>query len=90
MKTPGFTAEASLYKTSRHYYVVGTLDANKCSGEVLPQLPIDIDIIFKTIYLLTGIYCSQECYPTTVCDPDTGECDNRNLCYIECEGPESA
>ena len=38
MNMPGFTAEASLYKTSRHHWVYGA--ANELAGDrgVLPQL----------------------------------------------------
>jgi len=49
MKTPAFTAEASLYKTSRHYGVAGAFAQTK--GVVLPQA------IRQWIYAAPGLVC---------------------------------
>lgn len=40
MNIPGFTADASLYKTSGHYRIAGTTNDLVGSQGVLPQLPI--------------------------------------------------
>jgi hypothetical protein len=37
MNMPGFTAEASLYKTSEHYKAVGTPDVLAGGVEIVPQ-----------------------------------------------------
>jgi hypothetical protein len=37
---PGFTAEASLYKTNKHYPVVATGAAS--STQVVPQIPLGL------------------------------------------------
>jgi len=37
MKMPGFAAECSLYKGSKHYYLAGTLSALKGGQKVVPQ-----------------------------------------------------
>jgi hypothetical protein len=34
MSLPGFTAEVSLYKTSKHYQMIGTVDQNE--GSIYP------------------------------------------------------
>ena len=38
MNMPGFTAEASLYKTKVHYRIAGTPDDLMDSRAILPQL----------------------------------------------------
>lgn len=51
MNTPTFTAEASLYKTSRQYWMTAT---NTSSGQVLPQGSFDECVRSDSI-------CSLEC-----------------------------
>lgn len=38
MNIPGFTAEASLYKTSKHYGMAATLEAIELSTTLYPQM----------------------------------------------------
>lgn len=74
MGIPGFTADASLYKTSGHYYMVGTLDAHEGSVEVLPQLPI--------WPISASQYCWIQCDKYIVDGKRYVE-----VCYLKCETP---
>ncbi len=68
MKIPGFTAGASLYKTSERYRMVGVLDLLTDSQEVLPQrrphakcIVLDEQewfLIFRTHSDYGGMVCS--------------------------------
>jgi hypothetical protein len=78
MNMPGFTAETSLYKTSGHYYRLGTLDANKGSGEVLPQLPV---------WIIGSSTCSIQCDKYLSYDDKTGWFSEVTLCYLKCDEP---
>jgi hypothetical protein len=39
MNMPGFTAEASLYRTSGRYQMAGNYEGPETSEQILPQLP---------------------------------------------------
>jgi len=56
MNTPGFTAEASLYKTSGHYRTADTLNDLVGSRGVLPQR--DNDTVWTTDKVCTACGCS--------------------------------
>ena len=49
---PGFTAEASLYRTNKHYPVVGTGTASPT--QVVPQIPLGL--CTKAAYYCTRGY----------------------------------
>ncbi len=57
MKIPGFTAEASLYKTCGHYRIVGTPNDLVGSRGVLPQLR-NQDGIWTTDKVCTACGCT--------------------------------
>ena len=66
-KLPGFTAEASLGKSSR-YYAAAWTSANRMSGgEIIPQ------VSFR------HCRCETEC-ECFCCDPQTGNCNWIDFC----------
>src|SRR5215813_10151336 len=79
MNMPGFTGEASLYKTSRHYYEAGNLtqtDGVYSALSILHQLPPVLDFPFATL-------CCSSCQSDCVrqCWRAGG---SRNPDYFEC------
>jgi hypothetical protein len=65
MNIPRFTAEASLYKTSRQYQMAGTPKDLVGSRGVLPQLPIGFcmaDCDFTERDPLSNIACKFGCF----------------------------
>ena len=74
---PGFTAEASLYKTSSHYQSVAMRACNRCGQKVISQLAIDPFRVSTGSGLFGGIgrsLCRGFCYIAWV------------LCLDGCEG----
>jgi len=63
---PGFTAEASLYKTIEHYPVVATGTAS--STQVVPQFPVGL--CTKAVYYCNRGYQKWCDIEDRVCFPD--------------------
>ena len=70
---PGFTAEGSLYKTSRHYRMLGALDLAKRS------------IVLSQQALASRISCYSECYLDCMdCDRSRPGCPLPSECASGC------
>jgi len=65
MNMPGFTAEASLYKTSRHYSMAGTVDQS--SGTIYPAI-------------LRGANCFRNCLNSLCVREDDPYCYDNCQC----------
>jgi hypothetical protein len=65
---PGFTAEASLYRTSGHYYIAGDLEPPRGGGAVLPQQGGDPSA------------CDDSCYHYI----QEGDVPGYQTCFLEC------
>lgn len=77
MKVPGFTAEASLYKTVECYHSVAMQDYGDCGQKVISQLLIDPFPVSPGFGLFGGIgssLCRGFCYVVWA------------LCLEGCEG----
>ena len=66
MKIPGFNAEASLYRTSKHYHMAGTSTPTPQVNILVPQFWWNF---FKGLALTRAMYAG--CY--YACVADTGE-----------------
>lgn len=80
MNMPGFTGEASLYKTSGHYRIVGTPDDLLGSRGVLPQL-------YTTRAVCRACGCTLS---EVACDCGQGESASAKLDCIRNGGPTRA
>jgi hypothetical protein len=79
MNMPQFTADASLYRTNRHYQLTAVLAADNC-GRVSPAL--------VGRWSLPGIPCQLSCIEvcTRFCRPTGWECCNwETRCVLKCE-----
>ncbi len=89
MKIPGFTAEASLYKTSGHYYRADALNTMAGERKVLPQLRrLFGNLSSDYLGCLGG--CAQWCQVTEVeqeftFPPPFGREPDLLGCYLECD-----
>jgi len=86
MRMPGFTAEASLYKTSEPYYMTGILE--QARGDVqAAQFPIPEPPFPRPIPFPPRPRCVRLCFPECrrICIPGRGcfpLC--RRVCQIVC------
>jgi hypothetical protein len=65
MKTPGFTAEASLYK-SESYRSIGNLDAWSRTQSVIPQQAINVGVEEGGATAVR--HCIKRCWPSSWCE----------------------
>jgi hypothetical protein len=68
MNMPGFTADASFYRSSAHYQVRAMLPGLRQGGEVLihPALPLRCNIFGDCCFTFFGVTCC--------CFSDDGSC----------------
>ena len=88
MKTPGFSADASLYKTSGHYHRMAMSGCSKGRRNVIPQLKRGGGLTLEDYY-----YCAQDCRSAHDACIDRCEglrclnCDGElQGCLLECAG----
>lgn len=92
MKMPGFTAEASLYKTSEHYCMGGTLSKAALGTELVsaqlarppyPLLGIGTLMVSDVCIGLCSGSCAMACIGACVWCPVCSAC---NECVDKCMG----
>ena len=97
---PGFTAEATLYKTSGHYHTISIV--SKANGAIRPMIPILRDVEIKTLYKpwfdkpwldsfwrdsiwIDSRSCCQDCLARCFCADEQCRRQCRSSCSIKCE-----